>query len=100
MLRVAAAAIAMAVLFLAACAQSGFAVRPIPRIAADNVGKPVSRLQEAFGPPRKIDTTPTKLVYVWFMEQTQPGATVGFNGCDIAVTYDARTHLVLRYSPY
>ena len=98
MLRVAGATIAMAVVFLAACAQSGFAVRPIPRIAADNVGKPVSRLQEAFGPPRKIDATPTKLVYVWFMEQTPPGAPVGFHGCEMEVTVDARTQHVLGYS--
>ena len=38
-----------------AASSSGYAVRPVPRIAADNVGKPVSRLQEAFGEPRKID---------------------------------------------
>src|SRR5258708_4492618 len=66
--------------------------------AADNVGKPVSRLQEAFGPPRKIDTTPTKLVYVWFMEETPPGAPVGFHGCEMEVTVDARTQHVLGYS--
>jgi hypothetical protein len=88
----------MAASMLAACGPSGFVVRPIPRIAADNVGKPVSRLQEAFGPPRKIDTTPTKLVYVWFMEQTPPGAPVGFHGCEMEVTVDARTEHVLGYS--
>src|SRR5258708_39855751 len=98
MLRVAAAAFAIGVLLLAACGQSAFAVRPIPRIAADNVGKPVSRLQEAFGAPRKIDTTPTKLVYVWFMEQTPPGAPAGFHGCEMEVTVDARTQHVLGYS--
>src|SRR6266403_1446267 len=98
MLRVSAASVAMAALLISACGHSGFAVRPIPRIAADNVGKPVSRLQEAFGPPRKIDTTPTKLVYVWFMEQTPPGAPVGFHGCEMEVTVDARTQHVLGYS--
>jgi hypothetical protein len=94
----AAAALALTALVLAACGQSGFAVRPIPRIVADNVGKPVSQLQEALGPPRKIDTTATKLVYVWFMEQTPPGAPVGFHGCEMEVTVDARTQHVLGYS--
>ena len=46
-----------ATVVLAACSGSGYAVRPVPRIAADNVGKPVSVLQEAFGEPRKIETT-------------------------------------------
>ena len=98
MLRVAAATVAMTGLVLAACGQSGFAVRPIPRIAADNVGQPVRRLQEAFGAPRKIDATSTKLVYVWFMEETPPGAPAGFHGCEMEVTVDARTRHVLGYS--
>ena len=98
MLRVAAATVAMAALLLAACGQSGFAVRPIPRIAADNVGKPVSRLQEAFGEPRKIDQTPTKWVYVWFLPQKPPGAPTGFHGCEMEVTVDARSQRVLGYS--
>jgi hypothetical protein len=97
MLRMA-AAIAVSVVVLGACGQSGFAVRPIPRIAADNVGLPVSRLQEAFGPPRKIETGATKLVYVWFMEETPPGAPAGFHGCEMEVTVDARTRHVLGYS--
>ena len=98
MSRVSAATVATAALVLGACGQSGFAVRAIPRIAADNVGRPVSRLQEAFGPPRKIDTSSTKLVYVWFMEETPPGAPVGFHGCEMEVTVDARTQHVLGYS--
>ena len=88
----------MAVLLLAACGQSGFAVRPIPRIAADNVGKPVSRLQEAFGDPRKIDQTSTKWVYVWFLPQKPPGAPTGFHGCEMEVTVDPRSQRVLGYS--
>jgi len=32
-------------------------------------GQAVSVLQEAFGEPRKIDKTSTKLVYVWFLPQ-------------------------------
>ena len=97
MLRVCAATVAAASL-LAACGQPGFAVRPVPRIAADNVGQPVSRLEEAFGPPRKIDATPTRLVYVWFMEQAPPGAPAGFHGCEMEVTVDTRTQHVLGYS--
>jgi hypothetical protein len=85
-------------LALAACHSSGYAVRPIPRIVADSVGKPVLRLKEAFGQPRKIDTTPTKLVYVWFLEQKPPGAPAGFHGCEMEVTVDARSEHVLGYS--
>jgi len=92
------AAVVTAGMALAGCGQSGFAVRPIPRIAADNVGKPVGRLEEAFGAPRRIDTTPTKLIYVWFVEQTPPGAPTGFHGCEMEVTVDARTQHVLGYS--
>jgi hypothetical protein len=85
-------------LLLAACGHSGYAVRPVPRIAADNVGKPVSGLREAFGAPRKVDTTPTKLIYTWFLEQTPPGAPAGFHGCDLEVTVDIRSEHVLGYS--
>jgi hypothetical protein len=98
MLRIAAAAVALASLVLAACGHSGYAVRPIPRIAADSVGKPVSRLQEAFGAPRKIEPTPTKLVYVWFLEETPAGAPTGFHGCEMEVTADARLEHVLGYT--
>jgi hypothetical protein len=97
MLRVA-VALAFATVALAGCGHSDFAVRPLPRIAADNVGKPVSRLREALGPPRKVDTTPSKLVYVWFLEQSPPGAPVGLHGCDMEVTVDARSSHVLGFS--
>jgi hypothetical protein len=83
---------------LAGCGHSGYAVRPIPRIAADNVGKPVSRLEDAFGTPRKVDTTTTKLVYVWFLEESPAGAPVGFHGCELEVTVDIRSTHVLGYS--
>ncbi len=69
MLRSAAVALSLGILICAGCGHSAFAVRPVPKIAADNVGKPVSRLQEAFGDPRKIDQTSTKWVYVWFFPQ-------------------------------
>jgi hypothetical protein len=91
------ALLAAAALTFAGC-HSTFAVRPIPRIAADSVGKPVSRLQEAFGQPRKIDTTPTKEVYVWFLPEKPAGAPVGFHGCEMEVTVDARSAHVLGYS--
>ena len=98
MLRFAAAAVAMAGLALAACGHSGYALRPIPRIAAENVGQPVSRLREAFGEPRKIESTPTKEVFVWFLPQTPAGAPAGFHGCEMEVTVDARSEHVLGYS--
>jgi len=91
-----------AFLAIAACAlgacSSGFAVRPVPRIAADNVGKPVSRLQEAFGEPRKVDATSTKLIYVWFIAQAPAGAPAGFHGCEVEVTVEPRSQQVLGYS--
>jgi hypothetical protein len=84
---------------LAGCGGSGYVVRPVPRIAADTVGKPVSVLQEAFGEPRKIDKTSTKLVYVWFLPQKpKEGAPSGFQGCEMEVTVDARSQRVLGYS--
>ncbi len=98
MLRSGVAALALGAMALAACSHSGYAVRPIPRIAADNVGRPVHRLEEAFGAPRKVDTTPTKLIYVWFLEQVPPGAPVGFHGCEMEVTVDIRSEHVLGYS--
>ena len=91
-------AMALGTLAAAGCGQSGYAVRPVPRIAADNVGKPVSRLQEAFGDPRKIDQTSTKWVYVWFFPQKPAGAPVGFHGCEMEVTVDAGSQRVLGYS--
>ena len=83
---------------LSACGHSEFAVRPVPKIVADNVGQPVSRLQETFGAPRKIDRTATKQVYVWFLPSTPSGAPSGFHGCEMEVTVDARSQRVLGYS--
>lgn len=98
MLRMAASSLAFVTLVIGACGESEYAVRSIPRIAADTVGKPVKRLQEAFGPTRKIDTTPTKLVYVWFLPESVPGAPRGFNGCELEVTVDRLSEHVLGYS--
>jgi hypothetical protein len=99
MLRLTASALLVGTMALAGCGGSGYAVRPVPRIAADNVGKPVSVLQEAFGEPRKIDKTPTKLVYVWYLPQKpKEGAPTGFQGCEMEVTVDARSQRVLGYS--
>jgi len=98
MLRVAAFSTAFAVLTLTGCGLSAYAVRSVSRIAADNVGKPVSRLQEAFGEPRKIDQTSTKWVYVWFLPEKPAGAPTGFHGCEMEVTVDARSQHVLGYS--
>jgi hypothetical protein len=97
MLRVA-AILVLGIAGLAACGHSAYAVRPISRIAADNVGRPVSGLREAFGAPRRIDTTSTKLVYVWFLEEAPAGAPAGFHGCDLEVTVDIRSEHVLGYS--
>jgi hypothetical protein len=84
---------------LAGCSGSGYAVRPVPRIAADNVGQPVSVLQEAFGEPRKVDKTSTKLVYVWFLpQQPKEGSSSGFQGCEMEVTVDAHSQRILGYS--
>ena len=91
-------AAASAVLGVAACGHSAYAVRPIPRIAADSVGKPVHRIEEAFGTPRKVLTTPTRLIYVWFLEQAPAGAPMGFHGCELEVTVDPRSTRVLGYS--
>ena len=96
MLRV--TAVAVAIFILVGCGHSTYAVRTVPSIAADNVGKPVSRLQEVFGEPRKIDQTATKSVYVWFFPQKPAGAPAGFHGCEMEVTVDARSQRVLGYS--
>jgi hypothetical protein len=98
MSRIALFGLALAALGLAACGHSAYAVRSVPSIAAGNVGKPVSRLQEAFGEPRKIDQTSTKWVYVWFLPQKPAGAPAGFHGCEMEVTVDARSQTVLGYS--
>jgi hypothetical protein len=91
-------ALALGVLTLSACGSPEFAVRPVPRIAADSVGQPIERLQEAFGDPRKIDKTPTKLLYVWFIAQSPAGAPTGFHGCEMEVSVDARSQRILGYS--
>jgi hypothetical protein len=83
---------------LAGCGHSDYAVRPVPSIAAETVGKPVRRLEEAFGAPRKVETTPTKQVYFWFVEQSPAGAPAGFHGCEMEVTVDIRSEHVLGYS--
>jgi hypothetical protein len=93
-----ATALTLGALTLAACGNSEFAVRPVPRIAADSVGQPIDHLQETFGDPRKIDKTPTKLLYVWFIAQSPAGAPTGFHGCEMEVTVDARSQRILGYS--
>jgi hypothetical protein len=85
-------------LTLGACS-GAYAVRPVPRIAADHVGKPVSELQEVFGEPRKIETTSTRQVYVWFLPLKPQGESPsGFQGCEMEVTVDLRSQHVLGYS--
>jgi hypothetical protein len=98
MLRVTGLGVALGLLILAGCGHSGYAVRSVPSIAADNVGKPVSRMQEVFGEPRKIDQTSTKWVYVWFLPEKPRGAPTGFHGCEMEVTVDARSQRVLGFS--
>jgi len=83
---------------LMACS-GAFAVRPVARIAADNVGKSVSHLQEAFGEPRKIDSTATRQIYVWFLPlKPKDGAPSGFHGCEVEVSVDPNSQQVLGYS--
>ena len=98
MLRSAVVSTALGFFALAGCGHSGFAVRTVPSIAKESVGKPVSQLQEAFGEPRKIDRTSTKWLYVWFLPQTPAGAPTGFHGCEMEVAVDARSQRVLGYS--
>ena len=93
-----ATALTLGALTLAACGNSEFAVRPVPRIAADSVGQPIEHLQETFGEPRKIDKTPTKLLYVWFIAQSPAGAPSGFHGCEMEVSVDPRSQRILGYS--
>ncbi|HEY2685561.1 MAG TPA: hypothetical protein VGI93_18765 [Steroidobacteraceae bacterium] len=90
--------VSSALVVVAACS-NGYAVRPVPRIAAESVGKPVSRLQEAFGEPRKVDTTSTRLVYVWFLPQKpKDGSPSGFQGCELEATVEPRSQHVIGYS--
>jgi hypothetical protein len=97
MFRAAAVASTLAILAVG-CSHSDFAVRSVPSIAADNVGKPVSKLQEALGEPRKIEQGATRWVYVWFLPEKPPGAPTGFHGCEMEVTVDPRSQRVLGYS--
>jgi hypothetical protein len=77
----------------------GYAVRPVARIAADNVGKPVTALQDIFGEPRKIDSSGTRETYVWFLPvKPKDGSPAGFHGCEIEVSVDPRSQRVLGYS--
>jgi hypothetical protein len=85
-------------LALAACGNSAYAVRSVPRIAADSVGMPVSQLRAALGEPRKVESTSTKTTYVWFIEQVPAGAPAGFHGCEMEVTVDPRSDRVLGVS--
>ncbi len=80
------------------CSDPGLALRPVPRILADGVGEPVSRLQDAFGEPRKIDTAAVNPVYVWFLPQTPAGAPTGLHGCEMEVTVDGRSKRVLGFA--
>ncbi len=91
-------AILAAALCAGACHHSAYAVRPVPRIVAESVGEPVSRLQDAFGNPRKIDPATNKQLYVWFLPQSPSGAPQGLHGCELEVTVDARSQRVLGYS--
>lgn len=97
MLRGTAAGMLIGIFALAGCG-GGYALRPVPGIAADNVGKSVSRLQAVFGEPRKIDQTSTRWIYVWFLPQKPAGAPTGFHGCELEVTVDARSQRVLGYT--
>jgi hypothetical protein len=83
---------------LMACS-GAYAVRPVTRIAADNVGRSVSHLQEAFGEPRKIDTSATRQIYVWFLPlKPKDGSPSGFHGCEMEVSVDPNSQQVLGYS--
>jgi hypothetical protein len=91
------AAVGMSMLLLGC--SGAYAVRPVARIAADNVGKPVSGLQEAFGEPRKIESTATRMVYVWFLPlKPKDGSPTGFHGCEMEVSVDPYSQRVLGYS--
>ena len=71
---------------------------PSRRLPPASSASRCNRLEEAFGAPRKVDRTPTKLVYDWFLAQAPAGAPVGFHGCEMEVTVDIRSEHVLGYS--
>jgi len=77
---------------------SEYALRPVPRIAADSVGEPIGRLSDAFGAARKVEATSTKLLYVWFLPEAPAGAPLGFHGCELEVSVDPKSQRVLGYS--
>jgi hypothetical protein len=90
-------------MWVGACAlcgcDAGYEVRPVPRIFADQVGQPIKELIELFGEPRKVDTTATRQLYVWYLPQKpSEGSPSGFNGCEVEVSVDARSSLVLGFS--
>jgi hypothetical protein len=88
----------VAVVCVAACSHSAYAVRPVTAIVAAVVGQPVSQLQDTFGEPRKIDRSPTRQVYVWYLPTQIKDAPSGFHGCEMEVTVDARSQRVLGFS--
>jgi hypothetical protein len=91
------AAAALSTLLLAC--SGAYALRPVARIAADSVGKPVSGLQEVLGEPRKIDSTATREIYVWFLPlKPKDGSPSGFHGCEMEVSVDPNSQRVLGYS--
>lgn len=91
------AAVGIGILLLGC--SGAYAVRPVARIAADNVGKPVSGLQEVFGEPRKIESGANRETYVWFIPmKPKDGSPSGFHGCEIEVSVDPLTLRVLGYS--
>jgi hypothetical protein len=90
-------AVGMALLLLGCSGE--YALRPVGRIVAENVGKPVSALQEVFGEPRKIESGVTRETYVWFLPvKPQDGSPSGFHGCEMEVSVDPSTQRVLGYS--
>lgn len=93
-----AAAAVVVIALLGACGHSDFAVRPVPAIVADSVGKPVERLETAFGKPRKVDAMGIRKVYVWFLPEKPAGAPQGLHGCEMEVTVDQRSQRVLGYA--
>jgi hypothetical protein len=83
---------------VSACGSSAYAVKPVPTIVADTVGKPVSRLQDTFGEPRKVERSATRQIYVWYLPNEVKDAPAGFHGCEMEVTVDPRSQRVLGYS--
>lgn len=93
-----AAGAVVVIALLGACGHSDFAVRPVPAIVAASVGKPVDRLETAFGKPSKVDTAGIRQIYVWFLPEQPAGAPQGLHGCEMEVTVDQRSQRVLGYA--